>query len=157
MKPLCLDLHTHTLASGHAYGTIMEMAKAAAEKGIEILGITEHAAGIPGTCEDIYFGNMKVVPREMFGIKLLLGAEINILDYTGRLSMSEQYIDYLDIRIAGIHKQCYEFGTMEQNTQAVLGAIANPCIDVISHPDDGHCPLDYERVVAAAKEHHTLL
>ena len=29
-----LDIHTHTLVSGHAYNTIMEMAQAATEKGL---------------------------------------------------------------------------------------------------------------------------
>lgn len=157
MKPLKLDLHTHTLASGHAFGTIIEMAREAAERGIEILGITEHAKGIPGTCEDIYFANLKVVPREQFGIRLLLGSEINILDYDGTLSLDEKHINELDIRIAGIHHQCYTFGTIEENTRAVVGAIRNPEIDIISHPDDSNCPLDYERIVAEAKEHHTLL
>ena len=35
-----LDLHTHTVASGHAYCSLREMAKAASEKGLEVLGIT---------------------------------------------------------------------------------------------------------------------
>ena len=39
------DLHTHTIASGHAYGTITEMVHAAALKDLPILGITEHARG----------------------------------------------------------------------------------------------------------------
>ena len=38
-----LDLHTHTVVSGHAYCSLREMAKAASEKGLEVLGITEHA------------------------------------------------------------------------------------------------------------------
>ena len=38
-----VDTHTHTIASGHAYNTILEMAKAASEKGIKLLGITDHA------------------------------------------------------------------------------------------------------------------
>ena len=29
-----LDLHTHTVASGHAYSTVQEMAKAAADKAV---------------------------------------------------------------------------------------------------------------------------
>jgi putative hydrolase len=33
------DLHTHTIASGHAYGTITEMVHAAALKDLPILGI----------------------------------------------------------------------------------------------------------------------
>ena len=43
-----LDAHTHTIASGHAYSTIREMAKAASEKGLELLGITEHSMKMPG-------------------------------------------------------------------------------------------------------------
>ena len=152
-----LDVHTHTFASGHAYGTIREMAQAAAEKGLKILGITEHAKGIPGTCDDIYFENLRVVPRKMYGIELLLGSEINILDYDGNLSLSAEIIDKLDIRIAGIHSHCYKAGTIEQNTDAVLKTIKNPRIDIISHPDDGKCPLDYEPIVKAAKENSVLL
>ena len=37
-----MDLHTHTIASGHAYNTILEMAQAASDQGLELLGITEH-------------------------------------------------------------------------------------------------------------------
>ncbi|RGY97464.1 phosphatase [Clostridium sp. AM58-1XD] len=157
MEPLLMDLHTHTIASGHAYGTITEMAKAAADKKVKVLGITEHAPGIPGTCDKLYFSNMKVVPRELFGVKLLLGSEINIMDYDGRLSLPDSYIKYLDIRIAGHHKICCEFGSMEENTRAVVSAMKNPKIDIISHPDDGRGPLDYEKLVEASVTYHTLL
>jgi len=78
-----LDLHTHTVASGHAYCSLREMAKAASDKGLELLGITEHAPSMPGTCHKFYFHNLKVVPREMYGIQLLLGSEVNILDSQG--------------------------------------------------------------------------
>ena len=86
-----LDMHTHTLASGHAFSTIQEMAKAGAEKGLKLLGITEHTPGIPGTCDPIYFRNLHVVPRQMYGIELMLGAEINILDDKGNI---DAYIPY---------------------------------------------------------------
>lgn len=152
-----LDVHTHTIASGHAYSTIREMAKEASHKGLKLLGITEHATGIPGTCAPIYFANLRVVPREMYGVELMLGAEINILDYDGKLSLEDRIIDKLDIRIAGIHHHCYIHGTIEQNTNAIIEAIKNPRIDIISHPDDGDCPLNYEVIVQAAKEHNTLL
>lgn len=42
-----LDLHTHTYASGHAYNTMNEMAYAAKEKGLQLLGITDHAPAMP--------------------------------------------------------------------------------------------------------------
>lgn len=102
-----LDVHTHTLASGHAFSTIQEMAKAASEKGLKFLGITEHTPGIPGSCELIYFRNLHVVPRNMYGVNLLLGAEINILNPDGTLDIDESLMEKLDLRIAGIHSLCY--------------------------------------------------
>ena len=42
------DTHTHTIASGHAYNTIMEMVQAAAAKGLKALAITDHTKGVPG-------------------------------------------------------------------------------------------------------------
>ena len=83
-----MDLHTHTIASGHAYNTLREMAKAAADRGLEILGITEHAPMMPGTCHNYYFHNLKTVPRELYGIRLFLGAELNILNPQGEVDLN---------------------------------------------------------------------
>lgn len=152
-----LDVHTHTLASGHAFSTLQEMAQAAADKGLKVLGITEHSPGIPGTCDPIYFRNLHVVPRRMYGIELLLGAEINILDGDGNLDLDESYMKMLDIRIAGIHSLCYKQGTREENTRGMVRAISHPYVHIISHPGDGTAALDFEPMVLAAKEHHTLL
>ena len=68
-----LDMHTHTIASGHAYGTIREMAQGAAEKGLKLLGITEHSPSMPGTVEDIYYCNLHLVPKKLYGVELLFG------------------------------------------------------------------------------------
>lgn len=152
-----LDVHTHTVASGHAFSTLQEMVKAASEKGLKLLGITEHAPGIPGSCSPIYFRNLYVVPRQMYGVDLLLGAEINILDCEGNIDMDEFYLNLLDLRIAGIHSLCYKGGTLEENTHGMIQAISNPYIHIISHPGDGTAKLNFEPIVLAAKEHHTLL
>ena len=156
MTPL-LDLHTHSVASGHAYSTIQEMAQAAADKGLQILGITEHAPSLPGACASIYFRNLHVVPRQMYGVRLLMGVELNILDTTGRLDLDETHYRCCDLRIAGIHSLCWQGGTRAQNTEAMLAAIHSPWTHIISHPGDGACELDYEPLVLAAKEAHTLL
>ena len=152
-----LDMHTHTLASGHAYSTIQEMARAGAEKGLKLLGITEHTSGIPGTCDPIYFRNLHVVPREMYGVDLMLGAEINILDAKGNMDADEALMKRLDIRIAGIHLLCYEHGTKDENTFGMIQAIRHPYIQIISHPGDGTAELDFEPIVQASKECGTLL
>ena len=68
-----LDLHTHTLVSGHAYCSLREMAKAAADKGLEVLGITEHAPAMPGTCHKYYFENLKIVPGRCMGFSFFWG------------------------------------------------------------------------------------
>lgn len=152
-----LDVHTHTIASGHAYGTITEMAKAASEKGLKLLGITEHTHAMPGTCDDIYFQNLRVVQRELFGVRLMLGAELNIMDYEGHVDLSKEIISRLDLCIASIHLNIYRSGTVEQNTQAMIKAMRTPGVDIIGHPDDGNCPVDYEKLVLASKEYHALL
>ena len=87
----------------------------------------------------------------------MLGAELNIMDYEGTLDLPEWIIDRLDLRIASIHGNLYQLGTIEQNTAAVLQVMKNPKIDIIGHPDDSNCPLDYEQLVRASKEYHTLL
>ena len=152
-----LDVHTHTIASGHAFSTLQEMAQADAGKGLKLLGITEHSPGVPGSCNPIYFRNLHVVPRQMYGIELLLGAEINILDGEGNLDMDENCMRMLDIRIAGIHSLCYSYGTVDENTHGMVKAVSNPFIHIISHPGDGTAELNFEPIVLAAKEHHTLL
>ena len=157
MKKISLDVHTHTIMSGHAYSTLQEMVTAAQQKGLEILGITEHAPGIPGTCNPIYFRNLHVVPRQMGNLRLMLGAELNILDTKGTLDLDEDHYKRLDIRIAGIHLLCWQGGTIEENTDGMLAAIRNPWTQIISHPGDGTAQLLFEPIVLAAKETGTLL
>ncbi len=134
------------------------MAQAAAHKGLQILGITEHAPNIPGACNPLYFRNLHVIPRTMYGVNLLLGAELNILDTRGTLDLDEYTCRrHLDICIAGIHGQCYAGGTREENTAGMTAVIRNPLVHMIAHPGDGAAELSFEPIVLAAKESHTLL
>lgn len=153
---LVADIHTHTIASGHAYGTMREMAQAAADRKLKVLGITEHAPGIPGTTEPFYFGNFEVVPKTIYGVRVIHGSEINVLN-DGTLSLEEQYIQKLDFAMAGIHVQCYQDAGKEKNTQNIISCMQHPKVRLITHPDDDHTPLDYESLVRAAGETHTAL
>ena len=152
-----MDLHTHTIASGHAYNTLREMAKAAADRGLEILGITEHAPMMPGTCHNYYFHNLKTVPRELYGIRLFLGAELNILNPQGEVDLNETELRGMDIGIASLHLPCMKPGTREENTSAYLNAMKNPYVNIIGHPDDGRYEVDYEALVQGAKEYGKIL
>lgn len=152
-----LDSHTHTLASGHAYNTINEMARAAADRGLELLALTEHTMKMPGTCHELYFVNLKVLPRQMFGIEVLFGAEVNIMDFDGRLDMRQGLLEKMDVVVASLHIPCIKAGTAEENTRALLKTMENPAVNIIGHPDDGRYPVDYEALVRGAREHHVLL
>ncbi len=152
-----LDVHTHTLASGHAYNTMWEMAQEAAKKGLQLLGITDHAPQMPGSSHEYYFSNLRVAPRELFGLILLHGTELNILDEKGHVDLSEEVLSEMDLTIASLHPPCYTPGTKGQNTQAYLCAMENPYINIIGHPDDGRYEVDYPELVKAAKEYRTLL
>ena len=91
MKRLIADIHMHTLASGHAYGTIREMAAAAKEQQLQLIGISEHAPGIPGTVDPFYYGNLRVIPRVIDGVEILHGCEINVLKRRQALAGTEVY------------------------------------------------------------------
>lgn len=152
------DTHAHTLASGHAYSTIKEMAAAAKAKGLKALALTEHAPEMPGTCGLFYFQNLDVVPREADGVRLLMGAEVNIMDPDGTVDLPENTCRELDIVVASIHPPCYGTNhTPEENIRAYMEAMKKPYIHIIGHPDDGRFPLDYELLVKTAKETGTLL
>lgn len=152
-----MDLHTHTVVSGHAYNSLYEMVKSAADKGLSLMGSTDHAPKMPGTCRENYFSNFKVIPRTLYGIRLLMGAELNILDYTGKVDLRTGILEKLDYAIASLHVPCIKSGSVSENTNAYLGAIKNPLIHIIGHPDDGHFPSDYDTLAAAAAENNKLL
>lgn len=153
---LRLDIHTHTIASGHAYGTIREMAAAAAEQGLDLLGISEHGPGIPGTCDPIYFCNLTAVPRRLSGVEVFHGCEANVLD-DGMLDLSQRYLDRLDYAIVGIHLLCYHDAGPEKNTDNLISCMKNEKVCFVSHPDSDRMPVQYERLVLAAKEYHVAL
>lgn len=152
-----LDIHTHTIVSGHAYNTLYEMVKAASDKGLALFGSSDHAPAMPGSCHEMYFCNFSCLPRELYGVRLLMGCELNILDYSGRVDLPKRLLKRLHYGIASIHDLCYQVGDREQNTAAVIGAMKNPYVQIIGHPDSSRIPLDYKALVLAAREHHVLL
>lgn len=152
-----LDVHTHTLASGHAFSTIREMAAAAKERGLQLLGITEHAPAMPGTCHEFYFHNYRVLDRNAYDVPILFGSEVNVIDADGSIDMPEHILKTLDIAIASIHPPCVRPMSEKETTQALITLTKNPNIHIIGHPDDGRFPINYDELVRAAKDTGTLL
>lgn len=152
-----IDMHTHTLASGHAYSTLMDNVRIAKANGLEVLGISEHAPAMPGSSHEYYFSNLRILPDYIEGIRILKGVELNVLDRDGNIDLDERSLSFLDYAIASLHLPCYEGVTMKDHTDALINAMKHKIVKIIGHPDDGRYPLDYERLVIAAKENDVLL
>lgn len=152
-----LDTHTHTIASGHAYSTIQEMVAGAKKKNLQLLGISEHAPAMPGSCKEIYFSNLKVIPKEIQGVELLFGVEANVTNYRGEIDITNETLSKLSYGIASLHAPCILSGTKQQNTAAYLHVMENPYINIIGHPDDNRYMIDYKELVRQAKKTGVLL
>ena len=96
---------------------------------------------------------MDVIPRQIEGVYILRGAEVNILDDEGALDLPERYLKELDIVLAGLHSACFSGNSVEENTRAVVEIMKNPYVDIIVHPGNPEFPLDIDRFVEAAREH----
>lgn len=147
------DLHTHTISSGHAYSTVMENVRAAADRGLEMIAITDHGPAMPGGPHAYHFGNQKVIPNELFGVRVLTGVEANIIDRAGNLDLQEDRLAALDIVLAGLHTVCTPNGSIEENTEMLINGIKNPWVDVIVHPGNPEFQIDAEAVVKAAVQY----
>lgn len=151
------DTHTHSIASGHAYSTVDENLRWAAEKGLQLVALTDHAPAMKDTACHAYFANLHVLPERLHGVRLLRGIELNIVDYDGTVDMDEKILSRLDISIASLHTPCIKPGSRRENTQAYLKVMENPYVDIIGHPGDPRYDVDYEAVFHAAEETGTLL
>ena len=156
MKPFIADVHTHSILSGHAFGTVRELAFEAAQRNLKVLGVTEHGPGIPGTCDPIYFRNFIDAPRTLYGVEMLYGSETNVLN-SGEVDLDQRHLNCLDYAIAGIHGLCYEDVGPVKNTDNVISCMKNPKVKFISHPDADNYPMDYPALVQGAKEYGVAL
>ena len=152
-----LDVHIHTTASGHAYSTFGEVIAAAKSKGLELVGIADHAPSVPGVSHSFHFVNFKVIPRDAYGMKIAMGAELNIIDYSGSTDLPAKILKKLDYTIASLHRECIDTGSVDENTAALIGAMRNPHVVILGHPDNPQFPADLDAVARAAKDSGVLL
>ncbi|MDR3542672.1 MAG: phosphatase [Desulfosporosinus sp.] len=145
-----VDLHTHTVSSGHAYSTLSENALAASRRGIKLLGMTDHAPSMPGAPHLYHFGNLAILPEELYGVRVLPGVEANITSHDGDLDLPTLYLSKMHIVLVGLHVICYPGGTSEQNTRAYLKAMENPFTDMMVHPGRPDFELDLEQIAHAS-------
>lgn len=154
---LLVDTHTHTISSGHAYSTISENAREAFENGISMINMSDHGPAMNGAPFRYHFGNLGVIPRELYGVRILKGVELNIISYDGEVDLPVNYLRDMDLTLASFHEICITPSTVENHTRAAVRILENPYIDVLAHPGNPQFQIDIERVVLAAKENNKLL
>lgn len=147
---IAIDTHTHSVASGHAYSTIDELAAAARKRRLKGFVLTEHGPALQGFPHVYYFGNMRVIPKIIHKVRVFRGVELNIMDEAGAVDLNPGYLRNLDFVMAGFHEACFPPQGKRDNTEALIAAIANPFVDGISHPGNPAYPVDIEEVVKAA-------
>ena len=143
------DTHTHTIVSGDAHSTLLENLMAAKKRNLKYLCVTEHVNSIPRAAPPAYFRSMCSIPREYEGIQLVRGVEVNILDYSGRLDVPDDTLDWLDWVIASLHDLVIQPAGREQHTACWLAVAENPLVDVNGHCGDPRYSFDLDTVIPA--------
>ena len=151
------DLHTHTMVSQHAYSTVTENLHAAKALGFCALGMTDHAPGMPDGAIAHHFRCLGNMPPVVDGVRLIRGAEANIMDFAGTLDLEEEILEKLEWVIASYHIECIQPGSRQENTAGMVAAIRNPYVDCIGHCGNPVFPIDIPAVVTACRETGTLL
>lgn len=152
------DLHTHTIASTHAYSTIQEMVAAAKEKNLYAIAITDHGRKMPGAPETYYFESLSLIPKVYDGVRVLKGIEANILDFEGNIDCEEPLANQLEWIVASMHGNIIK-GTpsIEKCTNAYLQLAKNKNVNVIGHSGTADYKYDYEKVIPEFSKNGVLI
>lgn len=154
-----VDLHTHTVSSmHHTKDTTRLLALTASERGLSYLGITDHSKGNFSGANESHFVTQKMLsPKVMYGVNLLYGAEVNILDGNGKVDLSDTVMKKIDYVIASLHSDVFKPSYESYNTNAIMRAMDNPLINIIGHPENSEFPVNFSLLADYAKETGTAL
>lgn len=141
------DLHTHTRSSGHASGTVEEIAKSAEKKGLKLIAITDHGSAMAGTYEPSYLKNLSAPPIKIGNVIVLRGIEANVISLGASLDVSSRVLANLEWVIASLHEVVIDPVNSKTHTEIYLRLAENPLVDMIGHPDTPFFECDYERVI----------
>ncbi len=150
------DMHTHTNVSHHAYSTLQENCAVAKEKGLYAIAVTNHAPAMKDGAHIWHFGGMRTVPRRIYGVYVLRGAEVNILSEDGEIDIDEKRLKKLDYVIASFHEECFAPSSPEVHTKAYENILKNPYVNTLGHAGNGAYPFDYEAIISKCNQYGKL-
>lgn len=161
VKDIKADLQTHSNWSDGKL-TMLEMARAAARRGIKVIAFTDHSVSL-GVTGGLSMDDHKKQAAEIKKIQKQLGDEILVLHATeveikadGTLDYPDEFLASLDLVLASLHTSLRQ--PREKVTERLLNAIRNPHVDIIGHPTGRLIPeregadLDMDAVLNAAAE-----
>ena len=128
------DMHTHTIASDHAYSTVMENVAFAKKNGLKYLAITDHGVKMPDSPHIWHFTNMKAIPREIDGVKVVKGIEANIIDYDGNIDVeNNNFYECIEWIVASYHHPVCMPSSKAEHTNSYIKLLDNPRVNAIGH------------------------
>ena len=154
-----IDLHIHSNANPHAFSTIEENIRYAKEIGMEVIAITNHGPALPDTPHWWQLLNIKVLPEVIDGVRVLKGAEANIIGDNGEIDLNNMIFQNLDIVLCGFHgnHKYHKYESEERNTKALINIIKSQKVDIIVHPGNKEFPIDFAEIARTAKENNVAL
>ncbi len=153
MIKITVDTHTHTNVSDHAFSTLEENINAAAKMGLEGIAMTNHGPDLGDGAVWFHFSSARHLPKHINGVRLITGAEVDIMDEDGNLDIEDRFLKNLELVIASFHTPCFPPNSpKEAVTKAWLNTLENEHVDILGHMGDGRYQCDYEAVVRKAKE-----
>ena len=158
MKVL-FDAHTHSISSGHCTtDTVTDLARKGKETGLEYLGVTDHFYGKLTSVRLGYFTSLKLVsPKKIYGVNMLYGAEVNILDRHGKIDMPDETMAKLDYCIASLHSNVTKPMDIIANTHALVNAMQNKYVNILGHADCKEFIVDFKLLAKEAKATNTMI
>jgi len=153
-----VDTHFHTVASTHAYSTVKEIAQCAAQKGLKGFAMTDHAPASPDAPHIWHFRNLRVIPDYIDGVRVIRGAEANIVDFSGNIDMHGSDFEFVDFVIASYHSAVVKPADVQTNTNGYINIARNcPEVNVIGHPGSTGFEFDIKKALLAFKEYDKLV
>jgi len=154
---LKIDLHIHSIHSGHAYGTLYDVMEYAAKKNMKMIAITDHGPSMPGSAPISHFRMGLRAPKEYKGVKILWSCESNIIDGKGNIDLSDRAVSALDILLVSFHKATYKDSNKEKNTQTIINCFKRYNPHIFAHPSMIVYDYDAEKVFQYACDNNILL
>ena len=160
-KDIKADLQMHSTWSDGKL-SMLDMARAAAERGIKTIAFTDHSISL-GVTRGLSIQAHKEQAAEIKKIQKKLGDRILVLHASeveikadGTLDYPDEFLATLDLVVASLHTSLRQ--PRERITERVINAIRNPHVDIIGHPtgrliqEREGADLDMDAVFEAAAE-----